>query len=369
MTDMPMILLVDDDPQSLRVMGFALTEAGYRVAAAKGGEACFEVLPRCQPDLILCDVIMPDIGGIEVCRRLKDDPATRDIPLIFLTSRTETEDLLEGFTAGAVDYIAKPFNTPELLARVKTHTELKRARDTILESAARLEALNSEKDHILGIVAHDLRNPLSAIQTAKYLIDRQVGKGEAPAAQLLEIIDNSCKNADALIQELLEVADLEQKRLAMAPIQAENFLQNVLSAFDGRAQAKHIKLVWCNQTGQIQLNLNRVKMGRALDNLLHNALKFTPDGGEIRVTLGREGDKAWIDVADTGIGIPPELQEILFEKFTQARRRGLGGERAHGLGMHIVQEIVHRHGGTIQVFSEVNQGTRFKISLPLSEAN
>lgn len=369
----PLILMVDDDPQSLRVMSITLKDAGYRLAAAISGAVCFEILKNQRPDLILCDIVMPGMDGYEVCRRLKADPALADIPLMFLTAYHDPEALVEGLNVGAVDYVTKPFHPSELLARVKTHTELKRSRDLLLEATVRLEAMNerltainAEKDHLLGIVAHDLGNPIASVSTAHKLISRQLAKGEMPAAQLMEIIASSCKSANTLIQELLEAAELEQqKNFHLQALRIGDFLLEVARAFQERMLAKGLTLVFDNQAQELIVAVDTHKLTRAFENLLHNALKFTPEGGEVRMTLRQQASAALIDVQDSGIGIPPELQAVLFDKFTQARRNGLAGEQAHGLGMHIVREIVLQHRGRISVSSQVNLGTRFRIELPL----
>lgn len=362
----PLILIVDDDPRSLNAMCTILSDAGYRIAAANGGPICFKILETMRPDLILCDVVMPELSGYEICRRLKQEPDTADIPLIFLTSRSSPDDTLAGFAAGAVDYVTKPFHAAELLARVKTHTEFKRSRDALFETGQRLTALNAEKDHLMGIVVHDLRNPLAAIATAQRMIRARAAEGELPSDKLLNLIEEAYLAADGLIQELLEMAELEQNQ---APLQRESvdavaFLQGVHDLFQPQASQRRLSLSYSHPDGPLPLRLHVPKMQRAIGNLLQNALKFTPADGGVSLILSAADDAIRIEVADTGIGIPAGLQAVLFDKFTAARRSGLAGERAHGLGMHITREIIRQHGGSITVDSELGQGTRFCMRLP-----
>ncbi len=158
------VLVVDDITRNLQVVGTLLRHAGYEVMPATSDAEALEGAQEQVPDLILLDLMMPDMDGLEVCRRLKADPVLKAIPVIFLTASNEMEHLVNGFEVGAVDYITKPFNAPELLARVRTHLELKRARGTIVRYGLELSRLNEEKNEFMGIAAHDLRNPLSAIK-------------------------------------------------------------------------------------------------------------------------------------------------------------------------------------------------------------
>lgn len=369
----PLILLVDDDPGSLKVMSGLLSEA-YRISATNSGQTCLLALKSLRPDLIICDVLMPDLDGFSLCRSIKSDPAYADIPLIFLTSLTQADELLAGFAAGAVDYLTKPVHAAELLARVQTHTELKRARDRQLETSRhlevlnhRLEALNAEKDHLLGIVAHDLRNPISAIFTAQHMLSSRAAAGEALSARLFEIIEKACFSADSLIQELLEMAELDSpdSALQLQPVQGNLFLQDIIASFQNQFDDKGIHLLAVYPAAELTLRLNPVKMSRALGNLLQNALKFTASGGSVTVSLSQTDYKVIFTVQDTGIGIPEALQPRLFDKFTSARRRGLAGEKAHGLGMYITRGIVQRHEGNIELFSRCGEGSCFTITLPL----
>ena len=159
-----LILVVDDISKNLQVVGTLLRKEGYRIVPATSGAQALERVRAETPDLILLDLMMPDMDGLEVCRRLKADPSTLSIPVIFLTASNEMEHLVQGFEVGAVDYVTKPFNPPELLARVRTHLELKHARDTIVRYGQELSLLNEEKNEFMGIAAHDLRSPLGTIQ-------------------------------------------------------------------------------------------------------------------------------------------------------------------------------------------------------------
>ncbi|HEY9841604.1 MAG TPA: hybrid sensor histidine kinase/response regulator, partial [Candidatus Obscuribacterales bacterium] len=247
-----LILIVDDDAQNLKLLNAALSEAGYGVAVANGGAVCFKVLEKRHPDLILCDVIMPEIDGYEVCRRLKASPEHRDTPLIFLTSRTDTEDLLRGFEVGAVDYVTKPFNKAELLARVRTHTELKQARDTILENSRQLESLNqrlktldAEKNHFLGIVAHDLKNPLTTIMMSAEMVEDRADKvSEEQLVDYMQMIQRNASRIRTIIMNLLDVNRIESGKLAvdLKPFDLRDFIARLLDQYRDKAERKQIRM-------------------------------------------------------------------------------------------------------------------------------
>ncbi|MGV3525381.1 MAG: sensor histidine kinase [Candidatus Sericytochromatia bacterium] len=235
------------------------------------------------------------------------------------------------------------------------------------QSLADLEQLSLKKDRLLATVAHDLREPLHIVVQSSQLLKKEAGALASEQHQIWEMLDKACRHADGLINELLEVAELERNPRALTFEHTDllPLLQDTLAAFQKRARSKAIELNLQASERLPQLALNTLKIRRVFDNLLNNALKFTPQGGRITLMLRREADYARLEIADTGIGIPAENRSHLFEPFSKARRKGLNGEPSTGLGMYIVQEIVRLHGGQITVSSEVGQGTQFTIYLPL----
>lgn len=239
----------------------------------------------------------------------------------------------------------------------------------MLERATQLEhlqKLNENKDRLLATVAHDLRDPLNVVLSSAKLLNRTRSQPTKAETKLFNMIARACENADHLIGELLEVAELErEEQLAVESTLWTTLMLETLEAFEHRAQAKQIQLVWDCDAEMGRVALNPAKIRRVQENLLNNALKFTPAGGRIQIELRQANFEAWLEISDTGIGIPPELQAVLFDKFSQAGREGLQGERSTGLGMYIVHEIVRLHRGRIEVFSDVGQGTRFRLTLPM----
>jgi len=245
------VLVVDDIAKNLQVVGTMLRNAGYVIMPATSGAKALEGVRVQLPDLILLDLMMPEMDGLEVCRRLKADPLTQPIPVIFLTASNEMEHLVQGFEVGAVDYVTKPFNPPELLARVRTHLELKHARDTIVRYGQELHRLNEEKNEFMGIAAHDLRNPLSAIKGhAEMVVEdgqalvRGAVSNIAACGRELEasgqrIGDTAARMAE-MVQNLLDANRIErgEMRLNLAPIDLAQTVAAVLEAQRPRAVAK-----------------------------------------------------------------------------------------------------------------------------------
>ncbi|MGV3526395.1 MAG: ATP-binding protein [Candidatus Sericytochromatia bacterium] len=231
----------------------------------------------------------------------------------------------------------------------------------------RLERLSLTQQQMLEIVAHDLRNPLANIQGVYWMLERKVAQGNMPESSHLDLIKHSVDQANRLVAELLEVTDLEhpQADLVLTPAPLFDWLHEISESFSHRARKRQITLTCHNESGPLRVPFHAAKLTRALENLLHNALKFTPPHGQITLKLTQEGAFACLSVTDTGVGIPAELQNQLFAKFTPARRKGLHGESSHGLGLYIVSEIVKLHRGQLSVRSEAGQGCRFEIRLPL----
>lgn len=374
-----LILIVDDDAQNLKLLNAALSEAGYGVAVANGGAVCFKVLEKRHPDLILCDVIMPEIDGYEVCRRLKASPEHRDTPLIFLTSRTDTEDLLRGFEVGAVDYVTKPFNKAELLARVRTHTELKQARDTILENSRQLESLNqrlktldAEKNHFLGIVAHDLKNPLTTIMMSAEMVEDRADKvSEEQLVDYMQMIQRNASRIRTIIMNLLDVNRIESGKLAvdLKPFDLRDFIARLLDQYRDKAERKQIRMHLEAPQETVLLVSDENIVYQIGDNLLSNALKYSPPDRHVFVSVRAESDSVSFSIRDQGPGFTAEDKQKLFEKFARLSAQPTAGESSTGLGLSIVKRLCELLAGDIHCESEPGEGTTFTVTLPRAVNN
>ena len=363
------ILIVDDMPANIRILGQLLRDR-YDIRIANGGKKALAIAAsENPPDLVLLDIMMPDMDGYEVCRRLKKDERLRNIPVIFITAKGEVEDETKGLEIGAVDYIIKPFNPSIIMARVKTHLELKRQRDELAQMTLDLTELNHMKDNLLAVCSHDLRSPLNGILGfADLLLEKEYLESED--RESLTHIKASGNVLLGLINDILDLSKVraEQVELKMEPLSLVNVIKTSISALKHLAMGKRQSLDFEDRAGDAAILGNASTLGRVFNNLLSNASKFTPEEGSIRVNIepGADG-KVWAKVIDTGIGIPEDKIPYLFDQFTQTSQSGTSGEQGTGLGMSIVKEILHKHGVPLEVESEEGKGTCFKLTFSPSK--
>ena len=364
------ILVVDDITKNLQVVGTVLRNQGYKVMAAASGAEALKCVRTQLPDLILLDLMMPEMDGLEVCRRLKSDSTTSQVPVIFLTASNEMEHLVNGFEVGAVDYVTKPFNPPELLARVRTHLELKHARE-------RLREMNEEKNEFMGIAAHDLRNPLGAITGyAEILIEEmeslQPSVPEPGARAVREAgecagrIRETSRRMAEMVQNLLDANRIErgEMQLSLAPLDLSQTVAAVLETQRPRAVAKQQTLHWQNEVGAVSVLADATVLTQVIENLISNAVKYSPAGKNIFVRLRRLQEGTLCEVQDEGPGLSAEDQKKLFGKFARLSAKPTGGENSTGLGLSIVKKMVEAMNGRVWCESELGRGATFIVEFP-----
>lgn len=360
------ILVVDDVPTNIQVVGTILRGAGYQVVPATSPVQALKFAKDPPPDLILLDVMMPEIDGFEVCRRLKADPETSSIPVIFLTASVEAEQVVKGFEFGAVDYVTKPFNSAELLARVRTHLELKHSREILERTASQLRELNNEKNEFLGIAAHDLKNPIcSFIGVAEYMMGKP-GLERAELKELAGDILTESRRLLQLVQNLLDVNAIERGQLKFQPVACDlaEIAGTVVNNFRARAEAKQQALAYDPGATPARVFADRSVTVQILDNLVSNALKFSPAGKTIRVRVSPAKEGILCEVQDEGPGLSVEDQQRLFGKFARLSAQPTGGENSTGLGLSIVKKLVEAMNGSVWCESQLGHGAKFGIRLP-----
>ncbi len=367
---------MDDIEQNVAVISQILRSSGYQVLAAFSGEQALRMLEKRIPDLILLDVMMPDMNGFEVCKRIKKIDTLNDIPVIFLSALSEAETKVEGLEAGGVDYVTKPFQEAEVLARVKVHL---RIRHLELERKEHIEKLihhNEEKDKLMQIVSHDLRSPLSGIYSlSEILFKGNEANDVETVREFSELISSTASNLLHLVNDLLDLAKIESGKLQIMPMEFDIALmiRSCVRLQKNVALNKGVTLVDVYSSPVILINADEPKLVQVFNNLLSNAIKFTPKGGTVTVNVGFEpthdnsSSMLRVSIRDTGIGIPPEHLPNVFEKFGKHQRSGTAGEKGTGLGMPIVKRFVELHHGTIQVDSTVGEGTEFTIMMPVNQ--
>jgi signal transduction histidine kinase len=353
------ILIVDDIPANLGVLAETLGDAGYQVRVAEDGEEALAQTDQTRPDLILLDVMMPGMDGFETCRRLKSRESTRDIPVLFMTALNETADKVKAFAAGGVDYITKPIEHEEALARVRTHLALRRLRRELEEQLVL-------KDRFMRIAGHDLRSPLCLILIAAELARRQPVVAASPdVSRQVENIAESAAQMRRIIDTFLEIrAPSGREAGAPARVDVNLLAAAVVRQHTHAAERKQISLaaelgeslpaVWCDAALAYQ----------AFTNLTSNALKFTPPGGRVMVATRRTGDgRARIEVRDTGPGVPAEERAQLFVERAQLSPRPTAGEESHGLGLAIVKQLVESQHGVVGADFPAEGGSVFWFEL------
>jgi two-component system, sensor histidine kinase and response regulator len=354
------VLIVDDNPVNIDILSKTLRREGYEFSFAKNGEKALKIAEKIIPDIILLDIMMPGMDGYEVCERLKQDITTRDIPVIFISALTETEDIVRGFDLKAVDYITKPFKKEEVLSRVKTHLCLRLAQQCLLDS-------NYQKNKFLGIVAHDLRNPINGIVGfSEMVLDEVDSIPRDEIKECLEMVTGSSRQMLELINQLLDISAIENGQLDLTCIETtlQDLLEQRVHINHFSAEKKGIKIHQDYQQNE-SVNVDPQRMIQVVDNLLTNAIKFSSLGKNIYVSLSRQDKYLNLSIRDEGPGISSEDQQHLFCDFKKLTAKPTAGEKSTGLGLAIVKKIVDSHNGEIRVESELGVGATFNVLLPL----
>ena len=356
----PLILIVDDTPKNIQVLSSILHDKGYNICISTSGIQALESLKTEVPDLILLDIQMPEMDGFEVCKLLKSNPETKDIPVIFLTAVIEHEKILEGFELGAVDYITKPFNISELTARVATHIEISRSR-------AKLTELNATKDKFFSIISHDLRSPLGTILGFSQLLLENLDQYSTD--QTRKFIDNiyqTTKNTYELLQNLLDWSILQTGKLTQK-IEKNNLkiiADDISLLYGNIAESKGI-ILQNNILSDVYINCDIEMTKTVFRNLISNAIKFTNSDGLVSVNFIKNASDIEIQISDSGVGIAPENLPYLFLIEKNISTTGTNNEKGTGLGLILCKELIERQDGKIWVESNSGIGTTFKFTLPV----
>ncbi len=347
------ILIVDDQERNIQVVGTTLAAFGFDFMIANSGEQALERVRNRIPDLVLLDVLMPGMDGFEVCRAFQEIPGMEEVPVIFLSADDEKNTAVRALEGGGVDFITKPFNKAELLARVRTHLELKHNRD-------RLQELLTSREKFVEVMAHDLKNWVGGASFgAKMLVEM---KDDLPgqAKKLSLTIDEASGKALEFIEEFLENTrssrvdfELNRKRVDLVELCRESKLH-----CEALAAGKGIEVALRIPNGEVFVDTDRRAVLRIVDNLLSNAVKFSPPGSQL--TLSLVAEPAVLAVEDCGPGFTDEDRERLFEPYTRLSARPTGGEISTGLGLSVVKQLADRLDLVIEVLN-TGEGARIAV--------
>ncbi len=376
MNERARILVVDDDPRNVRLMESILRSGGYPVLTALDGAEALEKIASERPDAVLLDVMMPRMSGFEVCEQLRRQRETRLLPIIMVTALNALEEKVQALELGADDFLSKPVNRTELLAKLRSILRVKALHDEVEETRRELEEKNRElirveqlKEKLMQMVVHDLKNPLAGIMGNLQLMEIQ-GPGIEPSQfrELLGRTRESSRHLLGLILNILDVARLEEGKLVLhrKSLSASALVEACVREGRGLAERSSVSVHSALTAKPLEVVGDPDLLGRVLANLLSNALKHTSPGGSVEVGVKSEpsGIRFW--VRDTGEGIPIDLLPKVFDKFVVGSEgdSGAPAREGTGLGLTFCKMAVEAHGGRIQVVSEPGKGSTFWFTMP-----
>ena len=363
------ILIVDDVVSNVLLLKILLTNEKFQVCTANCGNMCIEQAKAEKPDLILLDVMMPDISGFDTAVILKKDPTTADIPIIFLTALNNPSDLVKGFQVGANDFLTKPFNKEELVVRVMHQIALVAAKRLIQKQNTELKATISNRDKMYSVIAHDLRSPMASIRMVLNLVVSAMSP-EAIGQELYDLLDKANRESEEchdLLDNLLKWTKSQTGRLnvVLQDLDLNDIIPGVVEIFEIIAQTKKIKLVYQGTSEPLVVRADNDMLKTIVRNFISNAIKFSPENSSIEITMAKEGDFAKVSVRDHGVGIAADRIDSIFHKGETTY--GTGGEEGSGLGLQLCADFAHKIGGDVKVESTLNEGSSFSVFVPLKK--
>ncbi|NTW32049.1 MAG: hybrid sensor histidine kinase/response regulator [Bacteroidetes bacterium] len=360
--NVPNILIVDDILSNLKVLGDILRDEGYKVRPVLNGMMALQVAGKEKPDLIILDIMMPDMDGYEDCRQLKKIPNLSDIPIIFISALNDSDYIVKALKLGGVDYITKPFQAEEVKARVATHLK-------ICLQNQELQRINAEKDKLLSIIAHDLRGPLGGFMTLTKMMEEDYQFLTPDKKRDISLnLGNSAQNIYNLLENLLEWAQMQRGQIAFKPqiLNLKNIVNECMKTIIETARDKAI-VVDVEIQNEMKIFADTNMLQTIIRNLSSNAIKFTPKRGKVSISAKCNENKiAVISVKDTGTGMDKEMLGNIFSISSKNRRPGTEGEPSTGLGLLLCKEFVEKNDGEIWAESEEGKGSVFYFTIPCS---
>jgi two-component system sensor histidine kinase/response regulator len=363
------ILIVDDVVSNVLLLKILLTNEKFQVCTANCGTMCIEQAKAEKPDLILLDVMMPDISGFDTAVILKKDPETADIPIIFLTALNNPSDLVHGFQVGANDFLTKPFNKEELVVRVMHQIALVAAKRLIQKQNEELKATISNRDKMYSVIAHDLRSPMASIRMVLNLVVSSTSP-DLIGPELFELLDKANRESEDchdLLDNLLKWTKSQTGRLnvVMQDLNLNDIIPGVVDIFEMIASTKKITLKYTGTSQPLIVRADNDMLKTIVRNFMSNAIKFSPNDSTIEIVMQQEGEYAKVSIRDHGVGIAPERIENIFRKGDTTY--GTGGEEGSGLGLQLCADFSRKIGGDVSVESVLGEGSTFSVLLPLKK--
>jgi two-component system, sensor histidine kinase and response regulator len=356
------VMAVDDKPENLQVLYKTLKKEGYEISLVKNGEQALNLASSFSPHLILLDIIMPGLDGFEVCQRIKSNEKTQDISIIFLSAKMDNEDIVKGFEVGAVDYITKPFESAEVLARVKNHLMLKWLYQSNMKHIAELERSNKELESFARVVSHDLKEPLRKIITFGDLLMENTAELAPENKGYLKKMELAAISMKALIDNLLKFSALKKVESSYQETDLSKIINDIWVDLDLQAKESGATI---NVAELPTLEAVPHQMHQLFQNLITNALKYRRKGISpvINLSSALNENGLWeINISDNGIGFDEKYSDRIFKLFERLHSRS--DYEGTGIGLSICEKITKLHNGTIEVKSIKGEGSTFTVFLP-----
>ena len=364
------ILIVDDVMSNVLLLKVLLTNEKFAIATASNGRQALEQVEKENPDLVLLDVMMPDMSGFEVAQHLKSNPNTADIPIIFLTALNSTADIVKGFQVGANDFISKPFNKEELIIRVTHQISLVAAKRLILSKTEELQRTIAGRDKLYSVIAHDLRSPMGSIKMVlnMLILNLPSEKIGAEMYELLTMANQTTEDVFSLLDNLLKwtKSQIGKLNVVYQDVDLVEVTDGVIEIFSMVASLKKIRIHEMKPE-KMMVNADIDMLKTVVRNLLSNAIKFSKENSEVLVKMEEVDGMAVVSVQDYGCGISEEGQKKLLHTDTHFSTFGTNNEEGSGLGLLLCKDFVVKNGGKLWFTSKEGEGSIFSFSIPVKK--
>jgi two-component system sensor histidine kinase/response regulator len=351
------LLVVDDQEANIQVLGAMLGKLGFEILPATGVDQALKHLAVRQPDLILLDLLMPGLDGLDLCRRIQENPVWADVPIIFLSAADDKNLIVRALESGGVDYITKPFNKLELVSRVRTQLMLKTTRD-------HLKRLAQDKEELLGMISHHLQNHFAGMEMSAQVLLNRAPPDEGASARVLTEIRNASGRMRAFVKSFLANTAADHKlSIRFQPVNLADAAVRVAAQYEQAARAKKITVHTLPPAENLLVEADVTALTQVLDNLVSNAVKFSPPGTEVSLVM--QLDAPWMEcqVRDQGAGFSKEDKAAMFGRYARLSARPTGGEPSTGLGLNIARKLTRAMGGELTCESEPGKGATFILRL------